>query len=85
MTLPQCVDWNPPIPTKPDTHVFWCRPVRSGAMFSVCTLHQSKQNGFHSLLSPLSVLSPPPPPPSVPATIFNGVCARKEMTMPPIM
>ena len=35
------------------------RLVRSGAMFSVCTPHQSKQNGFHSLLSPLS--APPPP------------------------
>lgn len=51
-------------------------------MFSVCTRHQSWQNGFLSLLCPLSVFSFAP---ISAVDHFNGVCAHKEMTMPPII
>lgn len=69
-------------PSDGTTHTLYCTAVKRGAMFSVCTRHQSQQNGFLSLLGPLSVFSFAP---ISAVDRFIGVCAHKEMTMPPII
>lgn len=46
---------------------------------------RSVENAVLSLLGPLSVFCLDPAAPAALSTIFNGVCAHKEMTMPPVI
>lgn len=46
---------------------------------------RSVENAALSLLGPLSVFCLDPAAPSALSTIFNAVCAHKEMTMPPVI